>query len=219
MRDKGTYRINLTDGSKKSVIAGISEEQIIKGDWNVEFPVGWGVPEKVLFPDLIAWEKHSDKGINYFSGTATYKKNITLSPDMLKDGSKLYLELGEVEIIAEVKVNGKNMGILWKPPFTLDITDVAKLGENTLEIEVVNNWQNRLIGDEQYPDDATKEGNWHQGGIPNYADWLINEKSRPEKGRLTFTTWKHMKKDDNLIPSGLIGPVKLRCIKPVRIDY
>ena len=115
-----------------------------------------------------------------------------------------------MQVIAEVKVNGKALGTMWKPPFRLDVTDAVKSGANELEVKVTNLWPNRLIGDEQYPDDCTPNGTWVAGGIPAWPEWLQKGRPRPEPRRLTFTTFKHWKKDDNLLPSGLIGPVVIR---------
>jgi len=121
--------------------------------------------------------------------------------------------------MAQVKVNGTDLGVLWRDPFRLDITDVVKVGSNLLEIEVVNNWGNRLIGDEQYPDDASRYGLWRRGEAPGFADWFKTGDStqRPEKRRLTFVAWKHFQKDDELVDSGLIGPVVIESCQ--RIDY
>jgi hypothetical protein len=219
IKKAGNYTINFSDGSSQKIESAPVKKQAITGAWNVNFPAGWGAPENVTFPKLIAWDKHENEGVRHFSGTATYKKSFNVSSKMIGKENRLYLDLGQVDIIADVKLNGKKVAILWKPPFIADITDFVKEGENKLEIEVVNQWANRLIGDEKYSDDATRRGNWYQGGIPNYADWLGNNKPRPEKGRLTFTTWKYFRKNDELWPSGLVGPVNLKSIKPVRIDY
>lgn len=190
----------------------------LRGQWKVSFTPGWGAPEQVVFPYLIPWNKHEDEGIRYYSGTAKYAKSIEL-PDSLVSGmnSKVFLDLGQVDIIAEVWVNGINEGILWKPPYIADITSSLKPGENFIEVEVVNNWQNRLIGDEQYPDDASQSGNWYAGGIPNYAEWIVNGTSRPVKDRLTFTSWKHLQRNDSLYQSGLVGPVRIYAVNGTKL--
>jgi hypothetical protein len=99
-------------------------------------------------------------------------------------------------------------------PFRLDVSKVLKPGENTLEVDVTNLWCNRLIGDEQLPDDCQWE---EKGQLAKWPEWLTSGKERPSKSRLTFTTWKHWKKEDALQPSGLIGPVTLRPARLVKV--
>ena len=119
----------------------------------------------------------------------------------------MHLNLGDVQVIAEVKLNGHDLGILWKPPFRVDVTKLARPGANDLEVRVTNLWPNRLIGDEQYPDDCSLDGKWTSGGIRAWPEWLLRGQPRPEPRRLTFAALKHWSKDDRLLPSGLLGPV------------
>ena len=107
--------------------------------------------------------------------------------------------------MSEVKVNGKLLGILWKEPYCIDITNVVKAGVNTLEIKVVNLWVNRLIGDEQLPDLSERAD---RGNLLSWPKWVIENKSNPTD-RSTFTTWKVWKKDSPLVESGLLGPVRI----------
>ena len=113
----------------------------------------------------------------------------------------MYLGLGEVKNLAQVKLNGTELGILWKPPFRVDIASAAKPGTNHLEISVVNLWPNRLMGDEQLPLDIE----WlPSGGLAKWPQWLLDGSPN---GRLTFTTWRHISKEMPLLPSGLLGPI------------
>jgi hypothetical protein len=125
---------------------------------------------------------------------------------MFGAGRLLWLDLGWVKNIAEVSVNGRPQGILWKPPFRANITDAAKPGKNKLEIKVTNLWPNRLIGDEQLLPDCQWSPNDMLRAWPR---WLSEGKPSPA-GRLTFTTWHHWKKDDALVESGLLGPVTVQ---------
>jgi hypothetical protein len=100
---------------------------------------------------------------------------------------------------------------LWKPPFRIDITDVARAGANALDVEVTNLWVNRLIGDEQFPDDM----GWNGSQLSGWPAWFVKGEPRPEPRRRTFTTWRHNFKDTPLLPSGLLGPVLLRPIKVI----
>jgi hypothetical protein len=88
----------------------------------VQFPKGFGAPAEITLPSLISLHKHEDFGVKHFSGTATYVKTITVSKSDIAKGKKLFLDLGRVEVVAEVKVNGKDIGLLWKEPFIADIT-------------------------------------------------------------------------------------------------
>ena len=117
----------------------------ISGPWNVLFPPNWGAPPLTVFNRLISWTESKDKGINYFSGTATYLKSFTINAESLH--SKTILDLGEVRDLAEIFINGKSAGILWKKPFSTDISHLVRPGENELKIEIVNLWINRMTGD------------------------------------------------------------------------
>jgi hypothetical protein len=179
------------------------------------FPAGWGAPEKITLNKLISWPEHSDAGVRYFSGTAIYKTtfpSVSAAPHC-----KLFLDLGRVEVIAEVWLNGKSLGTFWKPPFVCEITGLLRSQANELEVHVTNLWPNRLIGDEQFPDDCTKDGQWKSGVIPAWPEWLKKGLPRPESRRLTFCTWKHWRREDPLLPSGLLGPVTLRYVRTVNI--
>ena len=156
--------------------------QEIAGPWELRFPANWGAPEKVTLEKLISWTEHADVGVKYFSGTAVYSKVITIPLNLIGKDKPLYLDLGSVEVMAEVKLNGQNLGILWKRPFRVDVSAAAKAGDNALEVKVVNLWPNRLIRD---------------AGLP-------------EKERLTWvSTGSPYKATDRPLTSGLLGPVRL----------
>ena len=167
-----------------------------------------GAPENATFPTLVSWSDISVSGIKYFSGTATYTKTINISKENLAANNKAILDLGKVEVMAKVKVNGKDLGILWKKPYTIEITDELKQGNNELEIAVVNLWPNRLIGDEQIKEDAVRK---KDGTLENWPQWLIDGKTA-SPGRYSFCSWKLYDKDAKLLPSGLIGPVEIRFV-------
>jgi hypothetical protein len=113
--------------------------------------------------------------------------------------------IDKVEGAARVKVNGKDCGIAWKPPYQVDVTHALRPGSNTLEIEVANTWNNRLIGDEQLPLDSK----WKDPEtLLEWPEWFKKGSPRPS-GRFTFTTNRHYKKSSPLQPAGLLGPVKL----------
>jgi hypothetical protein len=179
----------------------------ITGEWQVRFDPKWGGPEKPIRLDkLIDWSKHPDPKVHYYSGTAVYQKTFELSDAQTSGGQgRLLLDFGMVDVMARVRLNGKKCGIAWKPPYHVDITAAARPGKNKLEIDVVNLWINRMIGDEQLPEDS----NWKDfETLLEWPEWFKAGKSRPS-GRFTFTTCRHYKKDTPLVPSGLHGPVRV----------
>src|SRR5262249_34436287 len=123
----------------------------------------------------------------------------------LSNGRELWLDLGNVKNFAEVSVNGHDIGLLWKPPFRVNITSAVKPGENQLQVKITNLWPNRIIGDEQLPPDVT----WKGSQLTEWPQWLVEGKPSPT-GRFTFTTWHHLDKSSPLLESGLLGPVMLR---------
>ena len=152
------------------------------------------------------WSKHADPRIRYYSGTAVYRKTLRRSEAPHPGLRRLLLDLGAVEVMARVRLNGQDCGIAWKPPYRVDISGAVRPGENELEIAVVNLWINRMIGDEQLPLD----GNWKDfETLLEWPDWFKNGTPRPS-GRYTFTSCRHYQKDSPLVPSGLLGPVKLQ---------
>jgi hypothetical protein len=214
----GNYNLHFNSGKNKTFqVTDIDEPLEIEGPWQVNFPPDFGAPAQIKLQKLISLHKHPDDGIKYFSGTATYTQNFTISAAALKHGKHLLLDLGRVEVLAELSVNGKDLGVLWKRPYRADITNVVKPGVNMLEIKVTNLWPNRLIGDEQLPDPDKFTPGAGSGGLDSLTggailqlpDWYIKEKLKPVNGRIAFTTWKHYTKDSPLLESGLIGPVRL----------
>jgi len=125
----------------------------IVGPWDVSFPPNLGAPEEIQLTELQSWTENANDGVKYFSGTATYTKTIHVPQSWFQDRAKLLLDLGTVRDIAELSVNGKMLGILWKPPYRMDVTGKLEHGENEIHIKVTNQWMNRLIGDRSAPVD------------------------------------------------------------------
>ncbi|MDA3924031.1 MAG: glycosyl hydrolase [Kiritimatiellae bacterium] len=144
------FRTNIDDtGSQGSNFPQWKEKQIIAGPWSVSFDPKWGGPDKpVRFDTLSSWTEQSNPGIKYYSGKAVYR--TTFSLDKVPADETLALELGSVMDvgIAQVTLNGKDLGVLWLAPFRVEISEVVKVGENKLQIMVVNSWQNRVMGDD-----------------------------------------------------------------------
>jgi hypothetical protein len=211
----GVYEFKTASGKTRKVeVQNGAKPLAISGSWELRFPPNWGAPPKVTLDKLISWTEHSDPGVRYFSGTATYTKEFDIPKEMLSPRRAIYLDLGRVKNLCEVKLNGKDFGVLWKPPFRVDVTGVARAGKNHLEVRVTNLWVNRLIGDEQFPDDCE----WQGKRLRQFPQWFLEGKPRPSKERLTFTTWKHWTKDSPLLESGLLGPVTVRAVERVNVQ-
>jgi hypothetical protein len=150
--------------------------------WTVHFDPKWGGPASCEFDSLVSWTQRPEDGIKFYAGTATYRKSFDLPKSVLRKGDRLWLDLGVVKELAEVRLNGKSLGVLWAFPFRVDATDALKSGDNTLEVDVVNFWPNRIIGDQSLP---------------------------PEK-RFTRTNIRKLTRETPLMESGLLGPVTLK---------
>ncbi|TZF82815.1 glycosyl transferase family 2 [Pedobacter sp. BS3] len=164
----------------------LAARQQIDGSWNVKFDPAWGGPEAITFNTLQDWSKHPDKRVKYYSGKAVYHNTFDLNRKKTQDES-LLLDLGVVKDICQVWLNGKDLGIVWTAPWRVDISDVVKEKGNQLKIEVINLWPNRLIGDA----------------------------ALPKEKRLTNTNIV-FKKEDKLLPSGLLGPVTIQGLESVK---
>jgi len=173
----------------------------LQGPWTVSFDKTMGGPGATSFAQLEDWTRRPESGIRYYAGIATYTKTFDMPAyHKLKENEKIWLNLGEVKNLARVRLNGKDAGTVWTAPWKADISNAVKAKNNKLEIEVANLWPNRLIGDEQLPDDGMKDGQW--------PEWMQTGKPRTS-GRYTFATFRHFDKDHPLFASGLIGPVTL----------
>ncbi|MCW3110794.1 MAG: glycoside hydrolase [Segetibacter sp.] len=164
-----------------------TEKEIVPvdGSWNITFQPNRGAPANATFDKLTSWTENSDAGIKYFSGTATYTKTIQVPANAIIKGAEVWLDLGDAGNLAEVIINGKSLGVLWKKPYRVDVTRKLKAGVNDLQIKVTNLWVNRLIGDKQ-------------PGTTN---------------KITWTAFPYYKADSPLQPSGLLGPVRILSVK------
>jgi hypothetical protein len=173
---------------------------LVEAPWKVEFDTKKGGPAEMTFTHLDDWSYRFEQGVKHYSGVGVYSKVFDMPPDSLKTekGDRIYLDLGEVYNLAEVRLNGKDVGGAWTAPWRVDITNAVKEKDNQLQIAVVNLWVNRLIGDEDFPDDGVKNDQW--------PEWLIKGQARQSK-RLSFSTYHPFKNDSKLEKSGLLGPV------------
>jgi hypothetical protein len=211
----GAYELQTVSGRTfRATAPALPSPLEISGPWEVRFQTNRGAPPSARFDELSSWSDNNDARIKCFSGQATYTKVLTVPESFIATSQDLYLDLGKVAVTAEVRLNGKNLGILWKPPFRVNVTDTVKTGANTLEVTVANLWINRQIGDESLPDDSDRNSN---GTLKEWPQWLQEGKPSPT-GRIAFTSWRLWKKGDPLVESGLLGPVTLRAIAKVPVQ-
>jgi len=154
----------------------------VASKWTVHFDKKWGGPEEVAFDSLKDWSLSDNMGIKYYSGKATYKTTIDLNSRQIK--GQTFLHLGDVQVMARIRINGKELGVVWHDPYRMETTGFWNEGKNTLEIEVVNLWVNRMIGDQSLPVDE----------------------------RFTWSSWMPFQKMDKLLASGLLGPITIQTI-------
>ena len=205
-----------TGSAKESFSDDITDTIPITGTWTV----GFDEDKVVEWPSLMPWNESIDSDIKYFSGTAHYEQHLYLNE--LDRHYRYILDLGEVKNLATVRVNGKVCGTLWRPPFTIDITEALLGGDNLLKVDVTNLWVNRMVGDEQEPDDVEWSEPVAFGAAPNsptigrfmkeVPEWLSQGQPRPSK-RKAVVSFKFFEKDTPLLRSGLIGPVVLKIYK------
>ncbi|HEV2211181.1 MAG TPA: glycosyl hydrolase [Verrucomicrobiae bacterium] len=209
----GTYQVRWNSGQRRTLsIPALPAAETVSGPWQVQFEPGRGAPSEITMPALADWSKSELEGVKYFSGSATYRK--TFDPAGLRgEGLRQFLDLGSVAVMARVKLNGHDLGTLWKAPYAVEITGALQAGENHLEITVVNLWINRMIGDEQLPDDSERNAN---GTLKAWPAWLSTTEPSPT-GRFTFTSWRLWKKDSPLQTSGLLGPVTISAAREVTL--
>jgi hypothetical protein len=188
----GKYALKKAGGKTAAVeVASVPAPHEISGPWEICFPGGWGAPEAALFEKLISWTDHAEAGIKYFSGTAAYRKQFDVPAGLLQADKALLLDFGRIENIGEITLNGQDLGVLWKPPFRLDVTSILKPAGNLLEVKVTNLWPNRLIGDQFLP----------------------------ENERFTRTNVTKFTKESPLLDSGLLGPVRILAAGRVSVSF
>lgn len=208
----GEFELRTAAGESARInVAELPEPATLPGPWRVAFTPGWGAPEAITLDQPRSLSLHDEPGVRYYSGTATYTTSFRAPAAMLLPGRRVSLDLGRVAVNAQVLLNGRDLGLLWHEPYRLDVTEALRVGENQLELRVTNLWINRMIGDEQLPEDSRRHGN---GTLIEWPDWLETGAPSPT-GRLTFTSWRLWGKDSPLVESGLLGPVTLNATAQV----
>lgn len=188
----GHYELTRASGKRERVeIKNVPAAQEIPGPWKVSFPPNWGAPPEIALDHLISLSESTNAGVKYFSGTATYEQTFDWQPSVENKNQKAecWLDLGDVQVMARVWLNGQDLGVLWKAPFRIEITGALKPGQNHLQIQVADLWPNRLIGDAALPPDQ----------------------------RFTWSSYEPFKADSPLPQSGLLGPVRIATEPIVRL--
>jgi hypothetical protein len=190
--EAGRYTVRDASGTVATVnVATAPPVQTIENEWTVRFAPGWGAPESATFPKLVSLTERPEDGIKYFSGAATYQNTFDLPKSLLAKESHLELDLGTVANLAEVRLNGRDLGVLWKPPFRVDVTGLVQERGNRLEVKVVNLWVNRMIGDEKLP----------------------------EARRYTHANMHKFTAASPLLASGLLGPVRIVAARELDVKW
>lgn len=154
--EPGIYNVHLSSGKKVTISTDKSpSEYVFSNPWTVQFDPEWGRKDPVVFNELKSWTDFDDPMIRYFSGKATYQNSFTIKKDQIKN-KKVLLDLGNVQDMAVVHINGHTFPLSWYAPFEVDITTYVREGENTLSVDIVNLWPNRLIGDGKLSENERK---------------------------------------------------------------
>ncbi len=155
--------------------------QFLSGNYRVTFSPEFGGPkEPIEFKKLFDWSTDTVFGLKYYSGTARYVRTFEWTGKIEKNQS-IWLDLGRVSNLADIKINNIPCGIVWTSPYRVEISDALRKGTNQLKIEVTTTWHNRLIGDHNLP----------------------------EEERITWTTAPYRLDKSPLTESGLLGPVTI----------
>jgi hypothetical protein len=191
LRRAGTYTVRTTGGREaRLTLPADPPVHAVVGPWRVTFQEDRGAPAAVDLEKLISWTDHPDAGVRHFSGIGTYETTVDLPADLFAAERRLLLDLGAVGVVAEVHLNGRRLGVVWKPPYRLEATAAARPGMNRLRVAAANVWANRLVGD----------------------------RGKPPDQRLTRTCLPDGALPKTLVPSGLLGPVRVVTEVSRRLD-
>jgi hypothetical protein len=219
----GTYGLRTASGVNRSVRVGVISAPItIRRHWTLNFHAAYGAIPSVHLKKLVSWTQLPRRSEKYFSGTGVYRTTVNVGAQWIGRGRRIILHLGAVDDLAQVWVNGRNMGSIWHPPFDIGITSAAKPGVNHIRIAVTDTWVNRIIGDE-HALNRLKWGAVRSSGatylgrpLRTYPQWVIRNQPLPE-GLHTFATWNYYRTSSHLLPAGLLGPVELRMERIVTV--
>ena len=219
----GDYSTKISSSDKwKVAVTDIPNSIEINNEWTIDFREEDNFKAQVKTDTLFDWTTHKLEGVKHYSGTAIYKTSFNIEKGFLKSDRQFELNLGEVNVIAKVILNGKEIGVSWIAPYILNITSALKEGENELVIEVTNQWTNRLIGDEKLPNQTGYDirrsntgfgASDFRGKMVKMPEWYRNNEPLPEGPRTTFSAYSFQKATDELLPAGLVGPITISISK------
>ncbi|MCK0532974.1 glycosyl hydrolase [Sphingobium agri] len=204
-----TFVVFQKKGSEAGAVPAVTTEQLadMSDGWSVAFQPGRGAPAKLALGKLRDLSKESDPGVRYFSGTASYTRSLNIPKSWLNGARSIKLDLGQVEVIAEVLVNGRSAGIAWTKPYQIDIAPLLKQGRNKIEVRTSNLWVNRVVGDRQ--PGVTKRISFTAEDAPSLGfKQPVTVFDTIGAGGKAFGATPY-DADTPLPSSGLIGPVRL----------
>ena len=192
----GNFSLTRASGKTTTVKVPALEKPLpLGGSWQVRFD-GLGVeqPNELEFSQLLDWQNHPRDDIRHFSGTAVYRKSFNVSEQWMAKARRLYLDLGRVDIAAEVMLNGQDLGTLWKPPFKMDVSEHLQAGANDLVVKVTNQWNNRLVGDQRF-----EKTDGYSSKMETMPAWYTNNQPLPAGERCTFLAYEFYKRKTSLV--------------------
>ncbi|OHX64814.1 hypothetical protein NH26_23355 [Flammeovirga pacifica] len=212
----GTYSCKVNDKQWVSTVTDLPSPIQVNGKWKVDFREEDHYKGSLETNYLFDWSEHELDTIKHYSGTAIYTTSFEVEKGTLQSNREFKLDLGKVNVIASVQLNGVDVGVSWVAPYRLDVTSGLKEGRNELIIKVTNQWTNRLIGDEKLPNQINYEiRNKEAGEREMMPKWFRKNKPLPKGPRTTFSAFSFQKATDKLLPSGLIGPVQILPLKKI----
>lgn len=202
----GEHDIALSNGSSLRISSATAPPPLeIEGPWTLSLMAPGESVKLVGLPELVSLSEHDDDAVKYFAGTAEYECRFDVPNERIGTDKIHQLDLGDVQVLARVMLNGRDLGTLWRAPYTVDVSDALTPGPNKLVVRVTTTWPNRLIGDERLAARPATRRGLRTRSLP--IDDLMSGKLPTTTSN--YTTWRHWLASDSLHPAGLIGPVKI----------
>ena len=218
----GAYTMQWSDGAQETKQIVVPDGLDLMRGWAVEFRPPHGAMFSRSFEGLHDWASDTDAEVRAFSGTAAYRKTVSISAKEL-EGNGVVLELGDVQNMAVVSVNGERVATLWAVPFRCDVTRWLKPGENRIEVAVTDRWVNRMVADEVLPADTRyamdDPSEFQRGRLAELPAWYGSVAKETARQRGTWASWQHFSKESKPVAAGLIGPVRLEFVRSLTADH
>lgn len=210
----GAYELRSSDGTvRRLTVARNAETLRVEGPWRLTFEGLRRNPAPRRMSCLVSLSELKDDELRFFSGRIRYSASISVPEPLAAAGLKTFVALGEVRDLARIRINGKEIATLWKPPYVAELVDALRAGPNEIEVEVATTWVNRLIGDERFPLDAEYETKGNaRGALRSFPSWWNLRDDAGKRTRESFHTWKFFEANSPLLRSGLVGPVTIRFV-------